>query len=282
MIYLNTPCECFDFETSNAYPHVREINIDTHGYNLHVRASASGPRLAETSPNGRQPDFSQEIYLAELDIKLSAALFFPQDEDFFLLNPKAIVRLANMLAYINAGAWHLAALHIINCPCHNCPRLKKLFQEIVPREKRETLWASTILNSEDIRKNGTIIDHLFLDAPIRDRETKAGEQIRKSEFFCTSIQDTSGGKERVDIKQAWDSGLIQPGEPIRLIPDNYEEPQKISAYTADMKIGDLPLELSRAISPLIQAGEHFSGRINRVLSSWRSPDDRIAISVHRV
>ncbi|MFP4167656.1 MAG: hypothetical protein ACLFSY_02235 [Desulfonatronovibrionaceae bacterium] len=248
-----------------------------------IRATDKGPKLVREIQQNTEPELVKRIKLTELDTILDIEVSPLKDDCAFQLNAEALARLGTLSVYVREGAWHLAALHMIECGCTRCPRLQRIFQEIFPLETREVFWASSLLNSRDIRENGDVLDCLCFGAPQKEKRLKtAGKIIRGAKRFYTSIYKSSLlWRQAAGSSQSCRQDTLQPGQEIFLAPDMYKNPGKVVAFTSQGKLGELPGALTRELAPMLERGIRYTGRIARIMGSWRNEEDRLTLEISK-
>ncbi len=284
MIYMQTPCEPITFQEA-ADGKAEKIQIIGEDFAFAIKSGPGGAQIIPSVPENPEenPELIKRIRLCELDCDLEVRIFNMNNGSAFELNPEAITRIGNLAAYVHKGAWHLAALHMVDCKCTRCPRLQKIFRKIVPGSTRAVFWAASMLNSDDVRKKGHVLDRLcFGSECTEDRRQKAGEIIRGARSFYTSIYGNlpiPTRKPNLDKKSG--QAVPEPGRKIFLAPDMYKNPGKIAVFTRRGKLGELPKALTRELAPMIERGVRYTGEIARIMGSWRNEEDRLALEISR-
>jgi hypothetical protein len=284
MIYMETPCDRLEFPKAEGVK-AEKIQVIGEDFAFTVKSDLKGTQI---TPSVREdpeedPELIKRVRLRELGCDLEFRIFSLNNGNAFELNPEAVARIGNLAAYVHRGAWHLAALHMIGCKCTRCARLQKIFREIVPESIRKVFWASSMLNSDDVRENGHVLDRLcFASECTENRREKAGEIIRGAKCFYTSIYGNLPIPTRkVELDKTSKKLVPKPGRAVFLAPDMYKNPGKIVAFTRRGKLGELPKALTRELAPMIERGVQYTGKIARIMGSWRNEEDRIALEISR-
>jgi hypothetical protein len=284
MLYMETPGGRIKFQET-ADMRSEKIRITGDDFSFTVKTDTEGTQItvAVREVPEENPELIKKIRLSELGCDLEVRIFGVNNGSAFELNPEAVARIGNLAAYVHKGAWHLAALHMVDCKCTRCPRMQKIFRKIVPESTRTVFWAASMLNSDDVRGNGHVLDRLcFGSECTKDRKQKAGEIIRGAKIFYTSIYGNLPIPTRKpDLNKKSRQPVPEPGREIFLAPDMYKNPGKIAVFTRRGKLGELPQALTRELAPMIERGVRYTGKIAHIMGSWRNEEDRLALEISR-